>query len=166
MFSSPREDSPIKIIDFGMSKFLQPRKYFSKFCGTPYYVAPEVIMGKYTESCDMWSLGVVMFVVLHGYPPFYADPARYQGHEDQKVLQLIRRGFDPTIRPGYGAWFPQAIPISPAAMDLITKLLTADTKVGSPDLSALCDATSVGCLVPFTDYFPFLPGVSFSVETP
>jgi len=128
LFATPEDSSLLKIIDFGMSKFLQPRKYFTKFCGTPYYVAPEVIAGRYTESCDMWSLGVVMFVILHGYPPFYADPAKYRGMEDQKVLQLIRRGFDPVVKDGYGAHFPKAIPISPAARDLITKLLVFDTK--------------------------------------
>jgi len=128
LFAHQGDDALLKVIDFGMSKFLQPRKYFTKFCGTPYYVAPEVIAGKYTESCDMWSLGVVMFVILHGYPPFYADPAKYGAQEDQRVLQLIRRGFSPVVKDGYGAHFPKAIPISPAAMDLITKLLNQDTK--------------------------------------
>jgi len=44
---------------------------------TAYYTAPEVIEQKYGKMADMWSMGVVMFVMLHGYPCFYADPAKY-----------------------------------------------------------------------------------------
>lgn len=50
-----------------------PSPQFHALRGTPYYIAPEVIQGHYNEACDMWSLGVIMFVMLFGYPPFHAD---------------------------------------------------------------------------------------------
>jgi len=121
------KDSPLKIIDFGMSKFVQRRKYFNVICGTPYYVAPEVINGKYSEHCDMWSLGVVMFVMLFGYPPFYADQEKYGSLTDEKIFSLVKKGFDPVTKEGYGAHFPKAIECSSAAKDLIVKLLNLDT---------------------------------------
>lgn len=65
------------MIDFGLSKFTRHRHYFRQFCGTPYYVAPEVLDERYNESVDMWSIGVVMFVLLYGYPPFYADARKF-----------------------------------------------------------------------------------------
>ena len=55
-------------------------------------VAPEVIDGKYAEHCDMWSLGVVMFVMLFGYPPFYADQDKYGDMTDSKVLAACAVG--------------------------------------------------------------------------
>lgn len=60
LFAAPAEDAPIKMIDFGMSARLKdrPEKYMSKARGTLMYAAPEVLKGKYFESCDMWSLGV------------------------------------------------------------------------------------------------------------
>jgi len=86
-------------------------------------VAPEVIEGKYAEHCDMWSLGVVMFVMLFGYPPFYADQEKYGKLTDDKIFDLVKKGFDPTTKAGYGAHFPAAISASPSAKDLICKLL-------------------------------------------
>jgi len=123
LFLNGNKDSPLKIIDFGMSKFVQRRKYFETLCGTPYYVAPEVIEGKYAEHCDMWSLGVVMFVMLFGYPPFYADQEKYGKLTDDKIFDLVKKGFDATTKPGYGAHFPSSIPASASAKDLICHLL-------------------------------------------
>ena len=98
----------------------------SLLCCAQYYVAPEVITGRYSESCDMWSLGVVMFVMLFGYPPFYADQDKYGSETDERIFKLISQGFDPVTKPGYGPHFPQAIPCSESAKDLIAKLLQMD----------------------------------------
>ena len=74
----------------------------------------------------MWSLGVVMFVMLFGYPPFYADQDKYGSETDERIFKLISHGFSPVTKPGYGPHFPQAIPCSDSAKDLISKLLQMD----------------------------------------
>jgi len=120
LFKDNSKDAALKIIDFGMSKWVKRRKYFKSLRGTPYYIAPEVIQGRYTEHCDMWSVGVVMFVMLFGYPPFHAE-------SDSDIFRLILAGFDPVTKKGYKAHFPQDIPASDQAKDLMSKLLTSDT---------------------------------------
>jgi calcium-dependent protein kinase len=50
--------------------------------GTPYYVSPEVIMGNYDYTCDLWSLGCILFCMLCGYPPFFAD-------DDKDIMKLV-----------------------------------------------------------------------------
>ena len=74
----------------------------------------------------MWSLGVVMFVMLFGYPPFYADQDKYGAETDERIFKLISHGFQPITKAGYGPHFPASIPCSDSAKDLIAKLLQMD----------------------------------------
>eukprot|EP00457_Paulinella_chromatophora_P001570 gb/GEZN01001572.1/.p1 GENE.gb/GEZN01001572.1/~~gb/GEZN01001572.1/.p1 ORF type:complete len:895 (+),score=151.44 gb/GEZN01001572.1/:97-2781(+) len=126
MFLTPDADSPVKVIDFGMSKFAERRKYFRTLCGTSYYIAPEVIKGKYSVQCDIWSLGVVMFIMLYGYPPFYANPKKLGNNTNAYIFNLIKGGFVNEVKKGFGPWFNAEVPVSESARNLITKLLVLD----------------------------------------
>ncbi|KAF8817737.1 calcium-dependent protein kinase CDPK3, partial [Cardiosporidium cionae] len=79
-------DSLIKIVDFGLSAFFQGggRKMRDRL-GTAYYIAPEVLRKKYDEKCDIWSCGVILYILLCGYPPF-------SGHSDQEILRRVEKG--------------------------------------------------------------------------
>lgn len=75
----------VKLIDFGLSKFHQENDgtHMNTKLGTPYYVSPEVLEGKYDKRCDLWSLGVMTYMLLVGYPPF-------NGKTDVEVFYKIR----------------------------------------------------------------------------
>lgn len=77
MFESKRtiKEPLIKVIDFGFAKYFKSidEDQMSTRTGTPYYMAPEIIEGQYNESCDMWAIGVITYILLSGYPPFNAD---------------------------------------------------------------------------------------------
>merc|ERR1719162_2186270 len=75
----------LKVIDFGLSCKFTDGQVLTTKAGTPYYVAPQVLAGKYDKASDLWSLGVIMYVVLCGYPPFY-------GETDAEVLSKVRLG--------------------------------------------------------------------------
>lgn len=74
LYTSTRPDAVLKLTDFGFAKLTNTSKSLQTPCYTPYYVAPEVLgPEKYDRSCDMWSLGVIMYILLCGYPPFYSN---------------------------------------------------------------------------------------------
>jgi calcium-dependent protein kinase len=81
----PIENTTLKVIDFGLACKFKEGETLKTKAGTPYYVAPQVLQGKYDQSSDLWSLGVIMYVVLCGYPPFYGDT-------DADVLAKVRLG--------------------------------------------------------------------------
>uniref|UniRef100_A0A8C9XL04 non-specific serine/threonine protein kinase n=1 Tax=Sander lucioperca TaxID=283035 RepID=A0A8C9XL04_SANLU len=74
LYSSKRPNALLKLTDFGFAKETTSHNSLATPCYTPYYVAPEVLgPEKYDKSCDMWSLGVIMYILLCGYPPFYSN---------------------------------------------------------------------------------------------
>ena len=64
------DDNPIKVIDFGLSQVISPDKKLKTKVGTAYYVSPEILQGSYSEKCDIWSAGVILYILLSGDPPF------------------------------------------------------------------------------------------------
>jgi serine/threonine protein kinase len=64
------QDSGIKLIDFGLSHKLSEDELMHSVNGTPYYIAPEVLAGAYSYPIDMWSIGVMTYIMLSGTPPF------------------------------------------------------------------------------------------------
>ena len=104
--------SPLKLIDFGLAKTVDKVTKLTTKTGTCYYVSPEVLNGSYTEKCDIWSLGVILFMMLSGYPPF-------DGESDTEILAQVRVGelkFDDPV------WEK----ISESAKDLLNKMLHKD----------------------------------------
>jgi calcium-dependent protein kinase len=69
LYPGNENQNPIKVIDFGLSQIFINRKLKTKV-GTAYYVAPEILVGEYTEKCDIWSAGVILYILLSGDPPF------------------------------------------------------------------------------------------------
>eukprot|EP01029_Cantina_marsupialis_P021460 TRINITY_DN5140_c0_g1_i1.p1 TRINITY_DN5140_c0_g1~~TRINITY_DN5140_c0_g1_i1.p1 ORF type:complete len:671 (-),score=160.88 TRINITY_DN5140_c0_g1_i1:488-2500(-) len=86
VFDRPGDDSEIKLIDFGLSRKYLGTLRMRTLCGSPYYISPEIFRNEgYTESCDMWGLGVITYMLLSGKPPF-------DGPSDAHVFQMVQKG--------------------------------------------------------------------------
>jgi len=71
LFESNDANAQLKITDFGFARFQSQDQYMSTLVGTPYYVAPEILRGeKYTNKIDCWSIGIIIYLLIAGYPPF------------------------------------------------------------------------------------------------
>jgi calcium-dependent protein kinase len=79
------DEFTIKIIDFGASKKFNRKSKIRDFVGTPYYIAPEVIKGTYDEKCDIWSCGVILFLMLTGTTPF-------DGVSENEIFKKVEKG--------------------------------------------------------------------------
>ena len=102
----------IKVCDFGTSKIFEKGKIERKLVGSSYYIAPEVLKKKYNEKCDLWSCGVIMYILLSARPPF-------GGEDDNDIMERVAIG-------EYDLESPPFDKLSKNALDLIKKLLTMD----------------------------------------
>lgn len=116
LLSNATSEAAIKVIDFGLAKNFKigvspPMKTKA---GTPYYVAPQVLTGAYDEKCDIWSCGVICYILLCGYPPFYGD-------RDDDILRRVKKGEFDFPSPDWDI-------ITKHGKELIKSMLTLDPK--------------------------------------
>ncbi|XP_075218658.1 MAP kinase-activated protein kinase 2 [Lycorma delicatula] len=118
LYTKPDQTGILKLTDFGFAKEVIAKGTLQTPCYTPYYVAPEVLgPQKYDMSCDIWSLGVIMYILLCGFPPFFSD----HGHP-------ISPGMKKRIRTGqYDFPAPEWSNVSQDAKDLIKGMLEVDS---------------------------------------
>jgi len=77
LYESAADDAALKLIDFGFAKVWDPSTLMKARCGSIAYVSPDVLKGDgYTAQCDVWSIGVVVFMLLSGYPPFHGTDSQ------------------------------------------------------------------------------------------
>ncbi|KAJ9567944.1 hypothetical protein OSB04_003910 [Centaurea solstitialis] len=114
LLSDSSEDAPLKATDFGLSVFIQEGKSYRDIVGSAYYVAPEVLKRKYGKEIDIWSAGVMLYILLSGVPPFWAQ---------------TEKGIFDEILKGYVDFESDPWPsISTSAKDLVQRMLTLDPK--------------------------------------
>ncbi|XP_055045939.2 calcium/calmodulin-dependent protein kinase type 1D [Misgurnus anguillicaudatus] len=113
LYFNPQDGSKIMISDFGLSKMEGTGDVMSTACGTPGYVAPEVLAQKpYSKAVDCWSIGVIAYILLCGYPPFYDE-------NDSKLFEQI-------LKADYEFDTPYWDDISDSAKDFISCLMEKD----------------------------------------
>lgn len=112
LFATRDEDSPLKLIDFGLSDFTRPDQRLTDVVGSAYYVAPEVLHRSYSVEADIWSIGVITYILLCGSRPFWA---RTESGIFRSVLRADPN-FDDSPWPS----------VSPQAKDFVKRFLNKD----------------------------------------
>ncbi|MFS7947655.1 putative protein kinase CAMK-CDPK family [Helianthus anomalus] len=124
LFTSKDENSPLKAIDFGLSDFVKPDERLNDIVGSAYYVAPEVLHRSYSTEADVWSIGVIAYILLCGSRPFWA---RSESGIFRAVLKA-NPSFDEVPWPT----------LSPEAKDFVKRLLNKDPRKRLTAAQALC----------------------------
>ncbi|OWM82605.1 calcium-dependent protein kinase 26-like [Punica granatum] len=124
LFVDEKEDSPLKAIDFGLSVFFKPGDVFTDVMGSSFYVAPEILQKRYGPEADVWSAGVIIYILLCGVPPFWAE------NEQEIFEEILHGGLDFSSDP-----WPN---ISESAKDLVRKMLVRDPKKRLTAHEVLC----------------------------
>ncbi|KAK6924217.1 Protein kinase domain [Dillenia turbinata] len=106
-------DAVLKIADFGLSRIVRPGDHAGTVCGSPLYMAPEILeFQSYDEKVDLWSLGAILFELLNGYPPFHGR-TNVQFQLLQKIKSCKSLPFSEIILPG----------LDPDCVDMCSRLL-------------------------------------------
>lgn len=112
LFVTKDEDTPMKVIDFGLSDFIRPDQRLNDIVGSAYYVAPEVLHRSYSVEADLWSIGVITYILLCGSRPFWA-------RTESGIFRSVLRA-DPNFDDS-----PWPI-VTPEAKDFVRRLLNKD----------------------------------------
>ncbi|CAL0334133.1 unnamed protein product [Lupinus luteus] len=112
LFADGSETSPLKAIDFGLSTFYEDGERFNEIVGSPYYMAPEVLRRNYGPEIDVWSTGVILYILLCGVPPFWAET------EEGIAQAIIHGNLDFTRDP-----WPK---VSEEAKDIVRRMLDSN----------------------------------------
>lgn len=116
LYYDNRSGSPLLVADFGLSEYEEVLSPASPVCGTATYLAPEVISGSSsTRHQDLWSCGVIAYILLAGYPPFCKEPG---GDEDSLLRQIVQG----RLHFHHQFWHS----VSEPAQDFVRRLLVAD----------------------------------------
>ncbi|XP_075486656.1 calcium-dependent protein kinase 26 isoform X1 [Primulina tabacum] len=127
------DDFSLKAIDFGLSVFFKPGQIFTDVVGSPYYVAPEVLLKHYGPEADVWTAGVILYILLSGVPPFWAGKMSYSSKQIHCHVQCIdgypdcsenQQGIFDAVLKGHIDFTSDPWPlISESAKDLIRNML-------------------------------------------
>ncbi|KAH9624233.1 hypothetical protein KSS87_004976 [Heliosperma pusillum] len=112
LLATRASSSPIKLADFGLATYITPGQSLHGTVGSPFYIAPEVLSGGYTQAADVWSAGVILYILLSGMPPFW-------GKTKSKIFDAVRAA---DLRFPSEPWDH----ISKSAKELIRKMLCID----------------------------------------
>ncbi|ONH94809.1 hypothetical protein PRUPE_7G031700 [Prunus persica] len=124
LFTSSDEKSPLKAIDFGLSDYVKPDERLNDIVGSAYYVAPEVLHRSYGTEADMWSIGVIAYILLCGSRPFWA-------RTESGIFRAVLKA-DPSFDE---APWPS---LSSDARDFVKRLLNKDYRKRLTASQALC----------------------------
>ncbi|KAL2537517.1 CDPK-related kinase 5 [Forsythia ovata] len=124
LFTSKDENSQLKLIDFGLSDFVRPDEKLNDIVGSAYYVAPEVLHRSYSTEADVWSLGVIAYILLCGSRPFWA-------RTESGIFRAVLKA-DPSFEE---APWPS---LSSEAKDFVRRLLYKDPRKRMTATQALC----------------------------